>query len=85
MKKYINAVLSLASIGMLFYIIYNQKEQIRLLKSKTTELQHTVDSLDNKNIIIQHENDEMLNSIDALIENDSSNAEIINEANHNFE
>ena len=85
MKKYINAVLSLASIGMLFYIIYNQKEQIRELKSKTTELQHTVDSVDNQNVIIEHENDQMINAIDAVIENDSTNLEIINEANHNFE
>ena len=36
MKKYINAVLSLASIGMLFYIIYNQREQIKVLKAENS-------------------------------------------------
>lgn len=85
MKKYIGAVLSLASVGMLFYILFNQKEQIRELKSKVKELQHTVDSVDNQNVIIEHENDQMINAIDAVIEHDSANAEIINEANENYE
>ncbi len=85
MKKYIGAVLSLASVGMLFYILFTQKEQIKDLKSRIKTLQTQTDSLDNQNTIIQHENDEMENAIDALIENDSINAELINEANHNFE
>ncbi len=85
MKKYIGAVLSLASVGMLFYILFTQKEQIKDLKSRIKTLQTQTDSLDNQNTIIQHENDEMENAIDALIENDSTNAEVINEANHNFE
>ena len=85
MKKYIGAVLSLASVGMLFYILFTQKEQIKDLKSRIKALQTQTDSLDNQNTIIQHENDEMENAIDALIENDSTNAEVINEANHNFE
>lgn len=85
MKKYIGAVLSLASVGMLFYILFTQKEQIKELKAEIKTLQTQTDSLDNQNTIIQHENDEMENAIDALIENDSTNAEVINEANHNFE
>lgn len=32
MKKYIGAALSLASVGMLFYIIHNQRDQIKNLK-----------------------------------------------------
>jgi hypothetical protein len=44
--RYIKAILSLASIGILFYIIINQREQIRVLKSTNTDsLQHVVDSL----------------------------------------
>ena len=46
--KYIKAILSLVSIGILFYIIFNQKEQIKELKSphpNTDSLQHVVDSL----------------------------------------
>ena len=48
MKKYINAALSLASVGMLFYIIFHQKEQIKELKSTQPNIdsvQHVVDSL----------------------------------------
>jgi hypothetical protein len=48
MKKYINAALSLASVGMLFYIIFHQKEQIKELKSSQPNidsLQYVVDSL----------------------------------------
>jgi TolA-binding protein len=85
MKKYIGACLSLASVGMLFYILFTQKQQIRELNSKLKALQHIVDSVDSQNTIIQHETDEMINAIDAVIEHDSTNAEIINEANHNFE
>jgi chaperonin cofactor prefoldin len=85
MKKYIGAALSLASVGMLFYILFTQKEQIKDLEARIKTLQTQTDSLDNQNTIIQHENDEMENAIDALIENDSTNAEVINEANHNFE
>jgi hypothetical protein len=85
MKKYIGAVLSLASVGMLFYILFTQKEQIKELKTEIKTIQMQSDSLDNQNTIIQHENDEMENAIDAVIEHDSTNAEIIDEANHNFE
>ena len=48
MKRYISAILSLASIGMLFYIIYNQKEQIKTLQqenSKVEVIKHERDSL----------------------------------------
>jgi hypothetical protein len=48
MKKYIGPVLSLASVGMLFYIIFNQKEQIKelkLSKSNIDSLYQVVDSL----------------------------------------
>jgi len=48
MKKYINTSLSLASIGILFYIIFNQKEQIKELsstKSNIDSLYQVVDSL----------------------------------------
>ena len=44
MKNYIKAILSLSSVGMLFYIIFNQKEQIKTLNEKP-DLTHQVDSL----------------------------------------
>jgi len=48
MKKYIGPVLSIASVGMLFYLVFNQKQQIKELKttlSTQTEKIQTVDSL----------------------------------------
>ena len=48
MKKYINTILTLSSIGILFYIIFNQKEQIKELtstKSNIDSLYQVVDSL----------------------------------------
>lgn len=85
MKKYIGPILSLASVGMLFYILHNQREQIKDLKAQIQTLQTQTDSLGHENVIIQHEIDEMDHAMDAVIEHDSANVEIINEANHNFE
>ena len=48
MKKYIGAILSLSSVGMLFYIIFDQQHQIKTLKSSQPNIdsvQHVVDSL----------------------------------------
>lgn len=48
MKKYITAALSLASVGMLFYIIHNQRDQIKNLK------------LENENVVtIKNESDSL--------------------------
>ena len=85
MKKYIGAILSIASVGMLFWILFNQREQIKSLKEQVKTLQTQTDSMNVENTIIQHENDEMENAMEAVIEHDSANAEIIEEANHNFE
>lgn len=56
MKKYIGPILSLASVGMLFYIIYDQKQQIQDLKTiqvkaendirRVDSIQKVADSLD---------------------------------------
>jgi hypothetical protein len=46
MKKYIKAILSLASVGMLFYIIYNQKEQIKDLKSSLNQAHQKIQTVD---------------------------------------
>ena len=48
MKKYIGPVLSLASVAMLFYIIFHQKEQIKELKTtmhQNAQKMQTMDSL----------------------------------------
>ena len=48
MKKYVSAILTISSIGMLFYILFNQKQQIENLKienSKVEVIKHERDSL----------------------------------------
>jgi len=70
MKKYIGAALSLASVGMLFYIITNQREQIRVLKSTNIDSLHqVVDSLNNELFIKHTETDRYEIAIDKLREN----------------
>jgi hypothetical protein len=43
MRKYINAILSISSVLMLFYIIHDQRQQIKQLESSPK--QKTLDSL----------------------------------------
>jgi hypothetical protein len=85
MKKYIGAILSLASVGMLFYILFTQKEQIKNLKAENKSQKQIIDSLTNDNTIIQHENDVYEIAIDKIADEDSATAEFINEAIHNTE
>ena len=69
MKKYIGLVLSLTSVGILFYIIYNQKEQIKQLKENSTEIQiipggdiRTVNITDSLQYIVDSLHDENFNN-----------------------
>jgi hypothetical protein len=71
MKNYIKAILSLASIGMLFYIISNQKQQIQTLKSSvpnTDSLYQVMDSLNNELFIKHTETDRYEIALDKLRE-----------------
>ena len=52
MKKYIGPVLSLASVGMLFYIIFYQKEQIKELKTSVRESAQKVQTVDSLHAVI---------------------------------
>jgi hypothetical protein len=52
MKKYIGPVLSLASVGMLFYIIFHQKEQIKELKTSVRESAQKVQTVDSLHYVI---------------------------------
>ena len=45
MKKYINGILSLASVCILFYLIMDLRSQIQTHKSEKTILTNQVDSL----------------------------------------
>ena len=84
MKKYIGPVLSLASVGLLFYIVYNQKGQIKELKSSlnaTTQkiqtvdsLHAVIDSLDNEVFIEHTKADRYEIALDRLKEEDSISA-----------
>jgi hypothetical protein len=72
MKKYIGAILSLSSIGMLFYIIFDQKHQIQTLTSLKPDMdsiQHVIDSLHDENFIQHTELDRYDIAIEKLREN----------------
>jgi hypothetical protein len=86
MKKYIGPVLSLASVGMLFYIIFHQKEQIKELKTSVREsaqkvqtvdsLHYVIDSLSSE-VFIEHTNYERYElTLDRLRSEDSLTASI---------
>jgi hypothetical protein len=62
MKKYINAIMMLSSIGMLFYIIYHQKGRIKVLESTNKSLIVQCDSLRSKQFI-SHINEQRFESI----------------------
>jgi hypothetical protein len=72
MKKYIGAILSLSSVGMLFYIIFDQNNQIQTLKSSRPNIdsiQHVVDSLHDENFTQHIELDRYDIAIERLREN----------------
>ena len=56
MKNHINTIISLASLTMIFYILINQKQQIKTLQSSrpnVDSLHKVIDSL-NSEIFIEH-------------------------------
>ena len=56
MKNHINTIISLASLTMIFYILFNQKQQIKTLQSSrlnVDSLHKVIDSL-NSEIFIEH-------------------------------
>jgi hypothetical protein len=61
MKKYIGPVLSLASVGMLFYIMFHQKEQIKELKTSVRESAQKVQTVDSLHYVIDSLSSEVFN------------------------
>ena len=59
MKKYIGAILSLASVGMLFYIIYDQKDQIKELKTTLESTKHEIKTVDSLKHVVDSVNTEV--------------------------
>jgi hypothetical protein len=88
MKKDIGTILILASIGMLFYIIFNQKQHIRTLQSSkpnVDSLYKVIDSL-NSEIFIEHTTvDRYEIAIERLREENSQAADQFEECLKNIE
>jgi len=58
MKKYIGPILSISTIGLLFYTLFDLKEQVKelpRLKEEVNTLIHRADSLHNENYPCQIE------------------------------
>jgi len=58
MKKYINLILSIGTIGLLFYTLFNLKEQVKqipILKHQIDSLEYISDSLHSENFILTSE------------------------------
>ena len=88
MKKYIGAILSLSSVGMLFYIIFHQKEQIQTLRSSRPNIdsvQHIADSLGSELFIKHTELDRYEIAIERLRENYPQAAEQFDDCLKNTE
>jgi hypothetical protein len=51
MKKYINAVLSIGTVGILFYTLFDLKQQVNSLKKELVITTAQRDSLHNENFI----------------------------------
>jgi len=88
MKKYIGAALSLASIGMLFYIIFDQQHQIKTLtstKSNVDSLHQVIDSLSSELFIKHTEVDRYEIAIEKLKEQNPQAAEEFDECLRNTE
>ena len=88
MKKYIGAILSLSSIGMLFYIIFDQQHQIKILtstKPNMDSVQYIIDSLHDENFIQHTELDRYDIAIERLKENYPQAAEQFDECLKNTE
>jgi len=88
MKKYINAALSLASVGLLFYVIHNQNYQIKTLKVQSIRvdsLNKVVDSLNSELFIKHFETDRYEIAIDMLKEQDPKAADEFEKCLHNVE
>lgn len=58
MKKYIGPILSISTIAMLFYTLFDLKEQVKQipqLKQQLDSVQHTADSLQDETFMLNVE------------------------------
>jgi hypothetical protein len=89
MKKYIGAVFSIATIGLLFYTLYDLKEQVKEIDVLQKQLDSTTavrDSLINEVFIREVENGRYETTLYYLQEtNPKAALEFINYMNHETE
>ena len=89
MKKYIGAVFSIATIGLLFYTLYDLKEQVKqigVLQKQLDSVSIARDSLVNEVFIREIENGRYEITLDHLQEtNPKAALEFINYMNHETE
>jgi len=89
MKKYINGILSIGTIGLLFYTLFdlrNQVKQVDVLKKQLTEMTAEKDSLHDEMFIKHVQLDRYELSLDYLQEvNPKAALQFVNYMNHETE
>jgi hypothetical protein len=89
MKKYLNAILSIGTVAILFYTLFDLKEQVKQvddLKEKVNTLSTIVDSLHDENFNTNVEVGRYELSLDHLKEvNPKAALEFVNYMNHETE
>ena len=71
MKKYINAILTLSSVLVLFYIIYDQHKQINEYKQQLSEYEKFLDTVKTDSFQFQVMADRYAIALELLREEDS--------------
>lgn len=71
MKKYINAILTLSSVLVLFYIIYDQHKQINEYKQQLSEYEKFLDTVKTDSFQFQVIADRYAIALELLREEDS--------------
>jgi len=86
MKKYISAVLSIGTVGILFYTLFDLRQQVSSLKKELAVVTAQKDSLYDENFIKHVQLDRYELSVDYLLtKNPNAALQLINYMNHETE
>jgi hypothetical protein len=86
MKKYISAVLSIGTVGILFYTLFDLRQQVGSLKKELVVVTAQKDSLYDENFIKHVQLDRYELSVDYLLtKNPNAALQLINYMNHETE
>jgi hypothetical protein len=86
MKKYISAVLSIGTVGILFYTLFDLRQQVSSLKKELVVVTAQKDSLYDENFIKHVQLDRYELSVDYLLtKNPNAALQLINYMNHETE